>query len=227
MKKGQNGRQCVGVHLCGHMRRISQHILVLDHEPVWLKALTSTFEAAGLKITTTSSANEALKLLRDRRFAVAMVGIDSDRFDWKRFLERAKVRAPSCKLIVVSHQDPLSTVGQALELGAAAYVVKRAEPEDLVFAVRQALSPAVYQVTNKPVRLPGRRTTPQQPLTPREEEILRLLTEGCSNAQIAARLSITEATVKGHLWRLYRKIGVRSRTAAVAWESATRSSEQS
>ena len=194
---------------------------------MWLKALKSTLEAAGLKITTTSSPTEALKLLRDRGFAVAMVGIDSDRFDWQRFLERAKLGAPSCKLIVVSHEDRLRTVARSLELGAAAYVVKRAEPEDLVFAVRQALSPAVYQVTSKPVRLPGRRTTPQQPLTPREQEILRLLAEGCSNAEIAARLSIKEPTVKSHLWRLYRKIGVGSRTAAVAWATASRFSELS
>lgn len=213
---------------CCVMGRASQHILVLDHEPVWLKALKSTFEAAGgLKITTTSSASEALKLLRDRGFAVAMVGIDSDRFDWRRFLERAKARAPGCKLIVVSHQDPLATVAEALELGAAAYVVKRAEPEDLVFAVRQALSPAVYQVTSKPVRLPGRRTTPQQPLTAREQETLQLLAEGCSNAEIATRLSIKQPTVKSHLWHLYRKIGVRSRTAAVAWANASRFSELS
>jgi DNA-binding NarL/FixJ family response regulator len=217
----------VSASICGHMARTNQHILVLDHEPVWLKALKSTLEDAGLKITTTSSATGALKLLRDRGFAVAMVGIDSDRFDWQRFLERAKLRAPTCKLIVVSHQDPLATVGRALELGADAYVVKRAEPEDLVFAVRQALSPAVYQVTGRPVRLPGRRTTPQQPLTRREEEILHLLAEGCSNAEIATRLSIKEPTVKSHLWRLYRKIGVRSRTAAVAWATASRSSELS
>lgn len=198
-----------------------QHILVLDHEPVWLNALNSTLGAAGLNITTTGSATEALKLLRERSFAVVMVGIDKDRFDWERFLERAKARAPACKLIVVSHQDALRTVDRALELGAAAYVVKRAEPEDLVFAVRQALSPAVYQVTSRPVRLPGRRTTPQQPLTPRERQILELLAEGCSNAEIAARLSIKEPTVKSHLWQLYRKIGVRSRTAAVAWGTAS------
>jgi DNA-binding NarL/FixJ family response regulator len=208
------------------MGHTSQHILVLDHEPVWLQALKSTFQAAGgLKITTTNSSSEALKLLRDRGFVVAMVGIDGDRFDWRRFLERAKLRAPGCKLIVVSHQDPLTTVAEALELGAAAYVVKRAEPEDLVFAVRQALSPAVYQVTSKPVRLPGRRTTPQQPLTPREREVLKLLGEGCSNAEIATRLSIKDPTVKSHLSQLYRKIGVRSRTAAVAWATASRFSE--
>ena len=204
-----------------------QHILVLDHEPVWLKALKTTLEGAGLAVTAANSANEALKLLRDRKFAVAMVGIDREDFDWERFLGRAKVRAPNCKLIVVSHHDPLSKVGRALELGADSYVVKRVEPEDLVFAVRQSLSPGVYQVTNPPVRLRGRRTTPQQPLTPREQEILRLLVEGCSNAEIAERLAIKEPTVKSHLWRLYQKIGVGSRTAAVSWATASRLYEPS
>lgn len=202
----------------------NKHILVLDHEPVWLKALKSTLEAAGLAVTTAGSATEALKLLRDRRFAVAMIGIDRDGFDWERFLERAKARASACKLIVVSHQDSPATVGRALELGADSYVVKRVEPEDLVFAVRQSLSPAVYQVTSRPVRR-GQRTTSHQALTSREQEILGLLAEGCSNAEIAERLSIKEPTVKGHLWRLYRKIGVGSRTAAVSWASASRSSE--
>jgi DNA-binding NarL/FixJ family response regulator len=198
-----------------------QHILVLDHEPVWLKALKSTLEAAGLAVTAATTASEALKLLRGRRFAVAMIGIDRDGFDWERFLERAKLRAPDCKLIVVSHNDPLGKVGKALERGADSYVVKRVEPEDIVFAVRQSLSPGVYQVSSPPVRLRGRRTTPQQPLTPREQEILRLLADGWSNAEIAERLSIKEPTVKSHLWRLYRKIGVGSRTAAVAWASAS------
>jgi DNA-binding NarL/FixJ family response regulator len=203
-----------------------QHILVLDHEPVWLRALKSTLEAAGLGVTSTSSPTEARKLLRDRRFAVAMVGIDREGFDWEHFLERAKHRAPMCKLIVVSHQDRAAIVGRALELGADSYVVKRVEPEDLVFAVRQSLSPGVYQVTGRPVRTRGRRTTLQQPLTPREREILRLLAEGCSNAQIGARLSIKEPTVKGHLWRLYRKIGVGSRTAAVSWAASSGFSTQ-
>lgn len=198
-----------------------QQILVLDHEPVWLKALKSTLEAAGLAVTAASSASEVLKLLRDRKFAVVMVGIDREGFDWARFLGRVKLRAPACKVIVVSHRDPLAMVGRALELGADSYVVKRVEPEDLVFAVRQALSPAVYQVTSRPLRPGGGRTSPYQPLTPREQEILRLLAEGCSNADIAVRLSIKEPTVKGHLWRLYRKIGVGSRTAAVSWATAS------
>ncbi|HEU5243648.1 MAG TPA: response regulator transcription factor [Gaiellaceae bacterium] len=210
------------------MRSSRQHILVLDQEPVWLKALAKTLEEAGLSVTSTTSPTDALKLLRDRKFAVAMVGIDRDGLNWERFIEQASLRAPACKLIVVSHQDPPAMVSRALDLGADSYVVKRVEPEDLVFAVRQSLSPAVYhQVTGRSVYPRSRRTTPQQPLTSREQEILRLLTEGCSNADIASRLSIKEPTVKGHLWRLYQKIGVNSRTAAVSWATTSKFSETS
>jgi len=64
-------------------------------------------------------------------------------------------------------------------------------------------------------------------LTARQQETLQLLSEGCSNAEIATRLSIKQPTVKSHLWHLYRKIGVRSRTAAVAWANASPVSELS
>jgi DNA-binding NarL/FixJ family response regulator len=53
--------------------------------------------------------------------------------------------------------------------------------------------------------------------TPREREIVRLVAQGRSNAEIAKALAIREATVKGHLWRLYRKIGVSNRTVAARW----------
>lgn len=206
-------------HLMGSSR---QHILVLEHEPVWLKALHRMLQGAGLAVTATSRSSEALKLLAERSFAVAMLGIDRDGFDWERFLKRAKGRAPACKLIVLSQRDPLTMVGRALELGADSYVVKGAEPEDILFAVRQSLTPGVYQAGARSARPGVRPATARPTLTPREEEILRLLSLGCSNAEIAMRLSIKEPTVKSHLGRLYRKIGVRTRTQAASWATVGR-----
>jgi DNA-binding NarL/FixJ family response regulator len=63
-------------------------------------------------------------------------------------------------------------------------------------------------------------------LTRRESEALDLIGKGRSNAEIAKELGITEQTVKGHLWRLYRKLGVSNRTAAARWtEEAGRNVE--
>ncbi|MGV9632517.1 response regulator transcription factor, partial [Streptomyces sp. NPDC003487] len=91
-----------------------------------------------------------------------------------------------------------------------------ARPEDLAAAVRTAaagrtaLAPAVAD------RLLHRLRTPGTSLTRRETEVLTLVAEGLSNLAVARRLHLTEGTVKSHLARVYAKLGVDSRTAAVA-----------
>jgi DNA-binding NarL/FixJ family response regulator len=149
-----------------------------------------------------------------------MLGVDFGQdFNWMLFLERVRAVTPTSKLIVVSVDDDPRMIQHALDLGADAYVVKRARPEDLVFAVRQVLSPEVYHVRpslegKAKARFPASKVAKP---TPREREIVRLVAQGRSNAEIAKALAIREATVKGHLWRLYRKIGVSNRTVAARW----------
>ena len=100
--------------------------------------------------------------------------------------------------------------------GADAYITRRVEPEDLVFAIRQVLAPALYLIWpfSGLGRSANRGAGRPYGLTRRENEALELLAQGRSNAEIAKALGITEQTVKGHLWRLYRKLGVSNRTAA-------------
>jgi DNA-binding NarL/FixJ family response regulator len=202
-------------------------ILVLDAQPVWLRAVQGILEPAGFQTTLTSSPKQALELQRGGTFSLMMVGIDFDGFDWQQFVETARLQSPACKLIVVSEAEKVQAVRRALKLGADAYVVKRAQPSDVVFAVRQALSSGVYHVA--PHLRTSSGTKSRQPsataLTVRELEILALLAEGHSNAEIARALGIKEPTVKGHLWRLYRKIGVRNRAGAASWAARTRGSE--
>lgn len=197
-----------------------QRVLVLDAQPAWLRAIENILEAAGFQTVSTVSTDEALATLRRDKVAVLLVGIDG-LTGWERVLEGARRKGPRApKLVVLGADEDPRTVERALELGADAYVAKRARPEDVPFVVRQVLSPEVYQVrpagngkeTRKGGRHPGE-------LTPREHEILELVARGRSNAQIAKSLGISEPTVKGHLWRLYRKIGVSNRTAAARWVS--------
>jgi two-component system nitrate/nitrite response regulator NarL len=204
-------------------RGTPQRILVLDAQPVWLRAVESILNNAGFATTLTTSPKEALALQRSNTFALAIVGIDVEGFDWERFVEAIRADAPTCRLIVVSQGDPISTARRALELGADAYVERRVQPPDLVFAARQVISPDVYHVTPAPgadvEADPG--TVTVASLTSRERQILALLADGYSNAAIATALGITEPTVKGHLRRLYRKIGVGNRAAAASWMSGS------
>ncbi|MDT0203580.1 response regulator transcription factor [Nocardioides sp. AE5] len=118
--------------------------------------------------------------------------------------------------MVLTTYDVESDVLAAVEAGAVGYLLKDAGPEELArgvrdaAAVRSVLAPAIAQ------RLVRRTLTPSSTLTPREVEVLGLVADGLSNEQIGTELFLSQATVKTHLVRAFGKLGVDSRTAAVA-----------
>jgi DNA-binding NarL/FixJ family response regulator len=115
-------------------------------------------------------------------------------------------------------------VFQALQLGASGFLLKTAPPEDLVTAVRVVaggealLSPSVTRRVIEEFASSHRHVPPSPDLdrlTQRELEVLRLLAEGLSNTEIAARLYLSEATVKTHTSNILAKLGLRDRVQAV------------
>ncbi|MEU2392735.1 response regulator transcription factor [Streptomyces sp. NPDC007369] len=125
------------------------------------------------------------------------------------------------RVLVLTTYDTDADILAAVEAGASGYLLKDAPPEELAAAVRtaaagqSALAPAVA------LRLMDRMRTPAEALTKRELEVLQLVADGLSNQQISKRLFLSQATVKSHLVHVYAKLGVDSRTAAVA-AAATR-----
>ena len=119
-------------------------------------------------------------------------------------------------VLVVTNYDTDADILGAIEAGALGYLLKDAPPEELLAAVHSAaegdstLSPTVAN------RLMTRVRTPRTSLTPRELEVLKLVASGSSNREIGRTLLLSEATVKSHLVHIYDKLGVRSRTSAVA-----------
>ncbi|WP_030763316.1 response regulator transcription factor [Streptomyces griseus] len=120
------------------------------------------------------------------------------------------------KVLVLTTYDTDADILAAVEAGASGYLLKDAPPEELAAAVRtaaagqSALAPAVAH------RLMDRMRTPAEALTKRELEVLQLVGEGLSNQQISKVLFLSQATVKSHLVHVFAKLGVDSRTAAVA-----------
>ncbi|MFE7800765.1 LuxR C-terminal-related transcriptional regulator [Nocardia sp. NPDC057440] len=119
-------------------------------------------------------------------------------------------------VLVVTNYDTDADILGAIEAGACGYILKDTPPTELLAAVRSAaagesvLSPAVASKLMTRVRRAD--TT----LSPREIEVLRLVADGRSNREIAKELFLSETTVKSHLVHIYAKLGVRSRTSAVA-----------
>ena len=122
---------------------------------------------------------------------------------------------PPQVLVLTSHDTDADILG-AIEAGACGYLLKDAGPDELLAAVHaaaageSALSPTVA------ARLLTRLRDPRPTLTSRELEVVRAVAEEATNRQAAASLHLSEATVKTHLVHVFDKLGVTSRTAAVA-----------
>ena len=143
----------------------------------------------------------------DLQFPGAMQGAEATR--------RIRSHAGAPRVLVLTNYDTDADILGAIEAGASGYLLKDAPPAELVAAVRaaavgeSALAPAVS------TRLNASREAGDR-LTAREAEVLTLVAEGRSNRDIGRALFLSEATVKSHLVHIFTKLGVGSRTAAVA-----------
>src|SRR5207248_8710438 len=112
-------------------------------------------------------------------------------------------------------------INAAFAAGAAVYCVKTADQEDVAAAIRQAFASSVYFANSNHANGSAGAghvfAAEGVGLTRRETEILALLADGHSNAQLAKMLWVTEQTVKFHLSNIYRKLGVVNRTEAARW----------
>ncbi len=154
------------------------------------------------------STTEVDLVLMDLRFGPGKSGVDAT------IALRALPNPPN--VLVVTNYDTDADILGAIEAGACGYILKDTPPAELLAAVRGAaagesvLSPSVASKLMTRVRKPD--TT----LSPREIEVLRLVADGHSNREIGKRLFLSETTVKSHLVHIYSKLGVKSRTSAVA-----------
>ncbi|MEV6683204.1 response regulator transcription factor [Streptomyces erythrochromogenes] len=199
-------------------------LLLADDHPVvraGLRAVLDT-EADFAVVAEAATAERAVELaagepvdvvLMDLQFGPGMHGSEATA------LITARPGAP--RVLVLTTYDTDADILAAVEAGASGYLLKDAPPEELAAAVRtaatgqSALAPAVA------LRLMDRMRMPAEALTKRELEVLQLVADGLSNQQISRQLFLSQATVKSHLVHVYAKLGVESRTAAVA-AAATR-----
>lgn len=147
-------------------------------------------------------------VLMDLQMGTGMHGVEATR-------RITALPDPPAVLILTTYSTDADILA-AVEAGATGYLLKDAPPEEVAVAVRAASRGETVLAPPVAARLLGRVRAGRPTLSPRETEILRLLAEGLANRQISKRLFISEATVKTHLVHIYDKLGVDSRTAAIA-----------
>ncbi|CAM5586789.1 response regulator transcription factor [Streptomyces aurantiogriseus] len=131
-------------------------------------------------------------------------------------VRRMAVEAPGVPVVMLTSYSGRADVVRALEAGARGYVLKAGPPEELFRAVRGAAAGALGLAPEVVGGLVGQDGGGERELSGREVEVVRLLAEGLGNRAIAEALFLSEATVKTHLVRIYRKLGAENRAAAVS-----------
>jgi DNA-binding NarL/FixJ family response regulator len=196
--------------------------VLVDEHPLWLETVKRVVEEVGVTVVGKANrSSEALPVIVEQAPDLLITGIrmPEGEMDGIALVRETRSRAPETKAIVLSMYRDRAHVEAAFEAGAFAYVLKSANPDDLRSAIRQAFEPSVFLADDfkSSSREPLESPPVDSGLTRRELEILQLVSEGYSNAQLAKMLWVTEQTVKFHLSNIYRKLGVANRTEAGRW----------
>jgi DNA-binding NarL/FixJ family response regulator len=193
-------------------------LLIADDHPVvrdGLRAMLATqpdMELIGEAATGTEAVAQAQAFLPD----VVLMDLQMPELDGLAAIATLREQAPEVRVLVLTTFGTDADITRAVDAGATGYLLKDAPREQLFGAIRAAargesvLSPSVA------TRVLGRMRAPaEEALSPRELEILGAVARGLSNKDIGRQLYVSEATVKTHLLRVFSKLGVDDRTAAV------------
>jgi DNA-binding NarL/FixJ family response regulator len=191
--------------------------VVFARDPISSHAVEQVLERLHIKVVGKASSPElALALIAERKPDLLIPEIETgdSEMEGSACLRQARTRAPDLKTIVFSRSDDRERIRAAFSAGALAYIHKRTHPDDLAMAIRQLfIEPSIFFAED---RISNPQTT-QTPLSRRETEIIELVAEGLSTADMARRLWVTRETVKFHLGNIYKKLGVSNRNAAARW----------
>lgn len=193
-------------------------VLLVDDHPVVREGVRAMLarepdiEVAG----EAGSGDEAVALARDGAFDVILMDLRMPGADGVDAIGRLVARDPAARIVVLTTYETDADILRAVEAGAAGYLLKDAPRAEVANAVRAAARGETVLAPSVAARLVTRVRRPQrESLSAREAEVLQLVARGMTNADIGQRLFISEATVKTHLLRVFGKLGVSDRTAAV------------
>jgi DNA-binding NarL/FixJ family response regulator len=196
-------------------------VLLCDDHAVVREGLARLLESTdGIDVVgSAADGEEGVEAALALRPDVVLMDLAMPKVDGVAATRRIVSQAPDSRVVVLTSFGDHGRIHDAIDAGARGYLLKDAEATEVVRAIRAAargeapLDPRVARAVL------SRTTTPSAMggMTAREREVLGLLGTGLANKAIARRLGISEATVKAHLTRIFRQIGVTDRTQAAIW----------
>jgi DNA-binding NarL/FixJ family response regulator len=204
-------------------------VLVVDDQALVREGLMTLLETApGIEpVAAAADGEEAVALAARHRPEVVLMDLRMPRLDGVEATRRIRVAQPDTEIVVLTTHADEASILDALQAGARGYLTKDAGIAAISRAIHAAaahetlLDPAVHSRLIAAATAGASAARPAAPqalpdeLTPREAEVLSLIAQGLSNAEIADRLVVSQATVKSHINHVFAKIGARDRAQAV------------
>jgi len=195
---------------------MSARILVVDDHPLIIAAVEGVLTGSGVAsvVDHASSLRDARTRLRDPGgYQLVVLDLGLSDSQGMNGLLTLREDYPEIPVIILTSDSGIDTITAAFENNARGFVVKGESPHILVNAVRTVLSGGTHIPEVPGVILPPNR--PDNPLSPRKLDVLRLLLEGLPNKTIATRLGLSENTIKVHIAGIYAELNVHNRVQAV------------
>ena len=194
-------------------------VLIVDDHPVVRSGLRALLDGAdGVQVVgAAASGEEALEAVERTHPDVVLCDLRLGQgLDGVGVTSALRARPDGPAVLILTTYDNDSDIARAVLAGAAGYLLKDAEPEDIVAGIADAAQGRLVLSRDLEGRVVERMTQGVPTLSVRELDVLRLVAEGVTNRGIAKQLFISEGTVKTHLVHAFAKLGAESRTAAVA-----------
>jgi DNA-binding NarL/FixJ family response regulator len=203
-------------------------VFLVDDHSFFRSGLRSVLTEHGFTVVGDApSGKAALPLIERRAPDVVVMDLSMPGMSGVDATREITERLPATAVLVVTVAAGEADVLDALEAGAAGYLLKDSEPKEIVRAVEAAangdtpLSPRIARLVVQRARMASgghsAATLAAEELTPREREVLRLLADGLDNTEIARTLFLSPTTVKRHVASIIRKLGVSNRIQAAIW----------
>jgi DNA-binding NarL/FixJ family response regulator len=198
------------------------NLLLVDDHALFREALRALLGKISPEVTVyeAASVQAAIDECSTTAFRMVLLDLGLPESDGIASLEQFRAGAPDVPVVVLSGERDPVMIRDAIECGAAGYIPKSHTSEQMIGALRFVVTGGIYL---PPEALPTERSAQQaaevarfQLLSPRQQQVARLLLQGQANKAIARELELSEGTVKAHVSAIYQIIGARNRVEAVA-----------
>jgi DNA-binding NarL/FixJ family response regulator len=200
-------------------------VVLVDDHAIWRGGVKSMLEDTEFTVIgEASSGKEALSVIREARPSLVLLDIRMAGGDGLDALQAIKAEHPRISVVMLTTYDNPTYMARAVAGGAAGYLLKGVERDELLTALRSVANGDLLLNPKDLVRsLRGISENAVgaidliEPLTEREQEVLRLVSTGMNNRDIGAVLFVAESTVKTHVEHIIGKLGVSDRVQAAVW----------